>query len=80
MVWDILINYGRVLSCTKVEEENASHEVLVIKLFFSASNPPFCTLLCDAKAKNLQTTFLLWKLSFCQIPAIGVQEEDQESG
>ena len=54
-------------------------EVLAV-IFFSAANPPFCILLCDTKLKDLQSTFLLWKLSLCQISAIGVQEEDQESG
>lgn len=54
-------------------------EVLAV-IFFSAANPPFCILLCDTKLKDLQSTFLLWKLSLCQISAIGVQEEGEESG
>lgn len=48
--------------------------------FLSASNPPFYILLCDAKAKNLQTTFFHWSLGLCQILPTGVQEEDQKSG
>ena len=56
------------------------HRKVLAVIFFSAANPHFCILLCDTKLKDLQSTFLLWKLSLCQISAIGVQKEDQESG
>lgn len=56
------------------------HWAVLAIVFFSAANPPFCILLCDTKLKDLQSTFFLWKLSVCQILAIGVQGEDQESG
>ena len=63
MVLDVLINYSRALPCTKLEKKNASlwRWAAYQALFLSASTPPFCTLFCDAKVENLQTTFVHWK-------------------